>query len=61
MKNADRAGRPGKKPTPILDTYRIVYTSMPDHPEIIEYISPKDRIRYINTAAGPDAKITQMI
>ncbi|MBP3411381.1 MAG: hypothetical protein J6M10_10350 [Clostridia bacterium] len=50
-----------KSRTPILDGYRQMYTHTPQEPDVDRYISLREKIIYINTAARPDAKITKLI
>lgn len=41
--------------------YKRMNTHAPEHPEIREYISPGRKVIYKNTAAGADAKISQLV
>lgn len=50
-----------KSRTPILDTYEVRTTHMPQEPDVDRYISQARKIIYVNTAARPGAKITRLI
>lgn len=47
--------------TPILDSYRTVFKSIPERPEVRRLIWRSRRTIYINLAARPDAKIEQLL
>lgn len=44
-----------------LPDYKRMNTHAPEHPEILEYISPDRKVIYTNTAAGAGAKISKLI
>ena len=56
MKTQPQASR-----TPILDSYRTVFKSIPERPEVRRFIWRSRRTIYINLAARPDAKIEQLL
>ena len=41
--------------------YRLYYTHVPDHPEIVEFVYIRERKVYVNTAADADANIIRLI
>ena len=53
--------QPQESRTPILDSYRTVFKSIPDRPEVRRFIWRSRRTIYINLAARPDAKIEQLL
>lgn len=59
MKNMQAQQQPSRTPT--LDTYRTVFKSIPEHPEVRWFIWRSRRTIYINLAARPGAKIEQLI
>ena len=59
MKNMQ--AQPNASRTPILDSYRTVFKSIPDRPEVRRFIWRSRRTIYINLAARPDAKIEQLL
>lgn len=59
MKNTKT--QPQECRTPILDSYRTVFKSIPERPEVRRFIWRSRRTIYINLAARPDAKIEQLL
>lgn len=59
MKNTKT--QPQESRTPTLDSYRTVFKSIPERPEVRRFIWRSRRTIYINLAARPDAKIEQML
>ncbi len=53
--------QPQESRTPILDSYRTVFKSIPERPEVRRFIWRSRRTIYINLAARPDAKIEQLL
>ena len=47
--------------TPILDSYKLMNTFMPEEPYVEKYISRANKTIYLNTAAVPGAKIVRLI
>ena len=47
--------------TPILDSYKVMNTFVPEEPGVEKYISRANKTIYINTAAVPGAKIVRLI
>ena len=47
--------------TPTLDSYRTIYRSIPDQPEVRRIISRRRRTICINLAARPGAKIDRLL
>ena len=59
MKNMH--AQPQESRTPTLDSYRTVFKSIPERPEVRRFIWRSRRTIYINLAARPDAKIEQLL
>ena len=59
MKNMQ--AQPNESRTPTLDSYRTVFKSIPERPEVRRFIWRSRRTIYINLAARPDAKIEQLL
>ena len=59
MKNMQ--AQPNESRTPTLDSYRTVFKSIPERPEVRRFIWRSRRTIYINPAARPDAKIEQLL
>ena len=59
MKNMQ--AQPKESRTPTLDSYRTVFKSIPERPEVRRFIWRSRRTIYINLAARPDAKIEQLL
>lgn len=53
--------QPQESRTPILDSYRTVFKSIPERAEVRRFIWRSRRTIYINLAARPDAKIEQLL
>lgn len=47
--------------TPTLDTYRTVFKSIPEQPDVRRIISRKKQLICINIAARPGAKIDKLL
>ena len=59
MKNMQSQKKESRTPT--LDSYRTVFKSIPERPEVRRFIWRSRRTIYINLAARPDAKIEQLM
>lgn len=53
--------QPQESRTPILDTYRTVFKSIPDQPDVRRIISRGKKLICINLAARPGAKIDKLM
>ena len=53
--------QPKESRTPTLDSYREVFKSIPESPEIRRFIWRKKKMIYINIAARPGAKIDKLL
>ena len=47
--------------TPTLDSYRTVFKSIPESPEVRRIISRKKQLICVNIAARPGAKIDKLL
>ena len=59
MKNMQ--AQPKESRTPTLDSYRTIYRSFPDQPDVRRIISRRRRTICINLAARPGAKIDRLM
>lgn len=59
MKNMK--AQPNESRTPTLDSYRKVFKSIPESPEVRRIISMKKQLICINIAARPGAKIDKLL
>ena len=59
MKNMQ--AQPQESRTPILDSYRTMFKSIPEMPDVRRIISRKKRLICINIAARPGAKIDKLL
>ena len=53
--------QPQESRTPILYTYRTVFKSIPDQPDVRRIISRGNKLICINLAARPGAKIDKLM
>lgn len=53
--------QPNESRTPILDSYRKVFKSIPEQPDVRRIISRKKQLICINIAARPGAKIDKLL
>lgn len=53
--------QPQESRTPTLDSYRTVFKSIPEQPEVRRIISRKKQSICINMAARPGAKIDRLL
>ena len=53
--------QPQESRTPILGTYRTVFKSIPDQPDVRRIISRGKKLICINLAARPGAKIDKLM
>ena len=60
-KNKNMQAQPKESRTPTLDSYREVFKSIPESPEIRRFIWRKKKMIYINIAARPGAKIDKLL
>lgn len=59
MKNMQ--AQPNESRTPTLDSYRTVFKSIPEQPDVRRIVSRSKKLICINTAARPGAKIDQLL
>ena len=59
MKNMQ--AQPKESRTPTLDSYRTVFKSVPESPEVRRVIGRGKKMIYINIAARPGAKIDKLL
>ena len=59
MKNMQ--AQPQDSRTPTLDSYRTVFKSIPESPEVRRFIWRSKKMIYINIAARPGAKIDKLL
>ena len=53
--------QPNESRTPTLDSYRTVFKSIPESPEVRRIISRKKQLICVNIAARPGAKIEKLL
>ena len=53
--------QPNESRTPILDSYRTMFKSIPEQPEVRRIISRKKQLICVNIAARPGAKIEKLL
>ena len=59
MKNMQSQKKESRTPT--LDSYRTVFKSIPESPEVRRIISRKKQLICVNIAARPGAKIDKLL
>ena len=53
--------QPQESRTPTLDTYRTVFKSIPEQPNVRQIISREKQLICVNIAARPGAKIDKLL